>query len=298
MRRWLRACALGGVAALALAGCGVPEGTDGDLVDDWSAIPAATVFQPESGTCHPAGTSLNFLSSYGPVPCDGPHHNETVHVGTLPAEHADRSTPPAAGSPAWLFAYAECEKAANRTLGADWRSGRIDLQTMLPSEYGWRGGARWFRCDIAEVNRLDGPTTKTRTGSLKGALDGAAPLAHRCFNVKLAGGKVDDMAETSCTTAHHAEFVGVHQDTASDHADLVSGSSQAHKRCLSMVAAYAKVPDDSNLKYRAGTIYYHPSKDEWEAGNKGVQCFLWLSDRSLKRSVKGGGTKVLPIRYA
>ncbi|OZV73877.1 hypothetical protein CA850_30700 [Micromonospora echinospora] len=298
MRRWLRACALGGVAALALAGCGVPEGTDGDLVDDWAGLATPKIFQPAADTCHPDETEVGYLSSYGPVPCDQSHETETVHVGTLPAEHTNGATVPSAGSPARLAAYAECEKAANRTLGADWRSGRVTLYTILPSEYGWKGGARWFRCDVAEVNRLDGPEVKRRTGTLKDALAGTAPLAHRCFNVKLANDKVDDMAEVSCTTRHDAEFVGIYKDTAGDHDELVKGSTRVHRRCQAMVASYAKVPDDSNLKYRTGTIYYHPSAEEWKDGNRGVQCFLWLSDRSLTRSVKGGGTKVLPIRYA
>jgi hypothetical protein len=286
------------VAALALAGCGVPEGTDGNLVDEWTDLPAPTIFQPAAGTCHPTAASVGHLTSYAPVPCERSHEAETVHVGTLPAEHADRATPPPAGSPARIAAYDECEKAANRTLGADWRSGRIALHTILPSDAGWRGGARWFRCDVAEVNRLDGAEVKVRTGSLKGTLADDAPLAHRCFNVKLANDKVDDMVEVACTTKHDAEFVGVFRDTAGDHDELVKGSSRIHRRCQAMVAKYAKVPDDGNLKYRTGTIYYHPSADEWKDGNRGVQCFLWLSDRSLTRSVKGGGTKALPIRYA
>ncbi|SCL30443.1 Septum formation [Micromonospora pallida] len=298
MRRWLRACALSGVAALALAGCGVPDGTDGDLFDEWADLAAPTIFQPAADTCHPTAGSVGHLTSYNPVPCEKLHEAETVLVGTLPAEHSDRATPPPAGSPARLAAYGECEKAANRTLGADWRSGRIALHTILPSDAGWRGGARWFRCDVAEVNRLDGPTVKGRTGSLKGALSDDAPLAHRCFNVKLANDKVDDMAEVSCTTKHDAEFVGVYRDTVGNHDELVKGSSRIHRRCQAMVAKYAKVPDDGNLKYRTGTIYFHPSADEWQDGNRGVQCFLWLSSRSLTRSVKGGGTKALPIRYA
>jgi hypothetical protein len=56
------------------------------------------------------------------------------------------------------------------------------------------------------------------------------------------------------------------------------------------------VPDDANVQYRAGTIFYHPYEQEWKDGNRGVQCFLWVSDRSLTRSMKGAGSKALPIR--
>ncbi|GLY26473.1 hypothetical protein Misp04_62040 [Micromonospora sp. NBRC 101691] len=177
MRRWLRAAALGLVAGLALTGCGGPAGSDGDLTDDWPAVAAPAPFVPASGVCHPARVSVGYLSSYGPVPCDQWHSAETVHVGTLPAEHTDRSTPPPAGSPARQVAYTECEKAANRALGADWHSGRIRLSVVLPSGYGWRGGARWFRCDVSEIYGLNNTAAKPRTASLKGSLTGPAPLA-------------------------------------------------------------------------------------------------------------------------
>ena len=43
------------------------------------------------------------------------------------------------------------------------------------------------------------------------------------------------------------------------------------------------MPNNSDLQYRAGTIFYHPYEQEWQNGNRGVQCFLWLDDRNLTR---------------
>lgn len=298
MRRWLRAGALAGVASLALAGCGVPAGTDGDLADDWPALAQPVVFQPADGTCHLDVTEVGHLTSYHPLDCGKPHRAETVHVGTLTGEHAERGTPPPVGSPARRAAFAECEKAANRALGADWRSGRTKVFTVFPSTPGWQGGARWFRCDVAEVSSVEDPIVKDRIGSLKGALTGDSPIALRCFDAKLVGDDIDEMAPVSCTSRHDAEFVGVYRDTSASHAAMAADNDRIHRRCLSLVASYARIPDDGDLRYRSGTIYFHPDEQEWRDGNRAVRCFLWISDGTLTRSAKGGGTKTLPIRYA
>lgn len=129
------------VVALTLAGCAAaPPGTDGDLVDDWTPLAAATGFTPEAGTCHPTISAVGYRSAYAPTPCDQPHTSETLYVGTLTGADATGSRPPEADSTATRTAYATCEREANQALGADWRSGRIDLSVILPSRAGWEGG--------------------------------------------------------------------------------------------------------------------------------------------------------------
>lgn len=56
------------------------------------------------------------------------------------------------------------------------------------------------------------------------------------------------------------------------------------------------MPDDGALVYRTGTYLYGPDEEQWAAGDRGVRCLLWLSNRDLTRSVKGAGTKGLPVR--
>ena len=54
------------------------------------------------------------------------------------------------------------------------------------------------------------------------------------------------------------------------------------------------MPDNGDLQFRAGIdLSTTPSSEEWRNGNRGVQCFLWLSDRNLTRSLKSAGTKAL-----
>lgn len=296
MRRWLAAVAMGAVTALAVAGCGAPAGIDRDLVDDWPVPGVPKVFVPTVGTCHRHFQDVGFLSGYNPVDCGQTHRVETVHVGTLTGTNADRSTAPPAGSAGMRAARAECDRKVNRALGADWRSGRLDLGVVFPSPSAWTGGARWFRCDLSETESLDDSSIIPRTGSLKGALAGAADLAHRCFNPKLVKDDIEEMVAVPCAAKHHAEFVGVYQAPDTSYASFDKSGNQLHKRCLALIAKYAKVPNNSDLQYRVGTIFYQPYEQSWKDGNRGVQCFLWISDRNLTRSVKGAGPKGLPVQ--
>ncbi|MEU8052609.1 septum formation family protein [Micromonospora haikouensis] len=295
MRRWWTAVAVSAGAALALAGCGTPAGLDGDLADDWRTMAAPTQFVPAAGTCHTVFADVGYLSGYNPVDCATSHRVETLHVGTLTGAAAELSAPPAAGSAGMKAVRAECDREVNKALGADWRAGRLFLSPVFPSRHAWSGGARWFRCDVSEVESVDDPSAVPRTGSLAGALKGASALAHRCFNPKIKKDDVQEMTPVACTRKHRVEFVGVYQAPDISFAQVDKNRMRIHKGCRTLIASYAKVPNNGDLEYRAGTIFYHPFEQEWKDGNRGVQCFLWV-DRDLTRSVKGVGTRGLPVQ--
>lgn len=296
MRRWWTAVAVGAVAVLALAGCGAPGGADGNLTDDWPGFGPAKGFVPENGACHTIVQDVGYLSGYNPVGCTEPHRAETLYVGTLTGADAGRGTPPRAGSNGMRTARAECDRQVSKAVGADWRSGRVMVSVVFPSALAWTGGARWFRCDAAEVASLDDISVIAREASLKNALKPGSPLAHGCFNPKLSKDDIEEMRPVACTAKHHAEFVGIYQAPDITYAEFGRTSLRAHKACRGLIAKYVKVPNNSDMQYRAGTIIYHPYEQEWKDGNRGVQCFLWLDDRTLTRSLKGAGTKGLPIQ--
>ncbi|SCG69835.1 septum formation family protein [Micromonospora humi] len=295
MRRWWAAVAAGAVTVLALGGCSAPAGVDRDLTDEWPAFAAPVGFVPEADVCHPTVADVGYLSGYQPVDCATAHRVETLHVGTLTGPDAGRSAPPRAGSAGIRTAHAECARQVTRAVGADWRSGRLQLSVVFPSALAWSGGARWYRCDVAEVNGLDEGNVTSRTGSLRGALKPGSPLALACFNPKLSKDEVQAMRPVACTTRHHAEFVGIYQAPDISYAEFQRTSLRAHKACRGLIAKYAEVPNDGNMQYRAGTIIYHPFEQQWRDGDRGVQCFLWVSERTLTRSVRGAGGKALPI---
>ncbi|PWU48574.1 hypothetical protein DLE60_22335 [Micromonospora globispora] len=296
MRRWWTAIAVGAVAVLALAGCGAPGGADGNLTDDWPGFGPAKGFVPANGACHTTVQEVGYLTGYSPVDCTASHRAETLHVGTLTGTDADRSAPPRAGSNGMRTAHAECDRQVSKAVGADWRSGRLMLTVIFPSTTAWTGGARWFRCDVSEVASLDDNSVIPRSASLKNALAAGSPLTLGCFNPKLSKDDIEEMRPVACTAKHHAEFVGIYQAPDITYAEFQRTPLRAHKACRGLIAKYVKVPNNSDMQYRAGTIIYHPYEQEWKDGNRGVQCFLWLDDRTLTRSLKGAGTKGLPIQ--
>ncbi|MFC4149433.1 septum formation family protein [Micromonospora mangrovi] len=296
MRRWWSAVVMGVTATLALAGCGTPAGVDRDVADDWPAFGPAKGFVPANNTCHTIIPETGYLTGYNPVGCTEPHRSETLHVGTLTGTDANRGTPPRPGSTGMRTASAECDRQVSRAVGADWRTGRLHVTVIFPSTQGWSGGARWFRCDVSETVSLDDFGVITREAGLRNALAAGSPLAYGCFNPKLVKDDIDEMPSVACTAKHHAEFVGIWQAPDVSYATFVKSTVRAHRACRSLIAKYVKVPDNSDMQYRAGTIMYHPFEEEWNNGNHGVQCFLWLDDRTVTRSLRGGGSKALPIQ--
>ncbi|MEV6370794.1 hypothetical protein FXF53_19520 [Micromonospora sp. WP24] len=295
MRRWWTAAVVGTVAVLGLAGC-APAGLDAELTDDWPTLAAAETFVPDAGVCHLAIADVGYLSAYSPVQCGESHRTETLHLGTLSGAAAQRSTPPPAGSVGLRAARTECDREVNKAVGADWRTGRLSVDVVFPSPAAWTGGARWFRCDVSEIASLDDPAISLREGSLRDALKGTSELAYGCFDPKVVKEDIEEMLPKACTAKHHAEFVGVYQAPDISYAEFTRTTLRAHKDCRKLIASYVKVPNNSDMQYRAGTIFYHPFEEEWKSGNRGVQCFLWVSDRSLTRSLKGAGSKGLPVR--
>ncbi|MEV1330973.1 septum formation family protein [Micromonospora costi] len=290
MRRWLALALVG--AAVLLAGCQRSHGADGDLVDDWPAMRAPKLFVPATDTCLPRITPVVQASTYETVPCSRSHLAEAIHVGTI--DDAPAGPRPEPGAPALRGVRAECDQRAREVLGGDWHSARLTLTIALPSTAAWAGGARWFRCDLSETDSIDNTRPINRVGSLRGAMIGDSPLIHRCFDPKLIGGNLNYMAPVLCTEPHRAEFVGVYTERDMSWAAFTAAQDQVHRRCMALIAAFAAVPDNGDLAYRAGSIFYPPSRREWEEGDRGVRCFLWSDDRPLTRSMRGVGPQGLP----
>jgi hypothetical protein len=300
MRR-LGAAVVCAVVLTLLGACGRPAGVDGLLTDDWKAAGEPATWSPKAGDCHKFITSeIVYLESYHPVTCDTTEHTtETVHVGTFAGEHANRVDPPPYGSPGHRAAFAECVEKTKEYLGDDFRTGRVWLLVGLPANGAWSGGARWFRCDIWEyADEEDKSNASNRTKSLRGALGGDRPLGFGCYvitDTNTKDNEIDKFEPVACDKPHNGEYAGlfVAKDVAwpkDDKRDWeVNGQG-----CYGVVAKYAGLKDDRQLPFRVSFVYTSTSEKEWQRGNRGVRCTLWL-DKSVTKLMKGAGPRAFPV---
>jgi hypothetical protein len=290
-----------GVMMLALAGCAMPGGVDGDLTNGWSAMEPATGFEPAPGTCHGANfNTVGARATYDELDCKLQHRTETTYVGTYESPAADADEPPAEGSAGAKAAYKTCDEKTTTYLGGSWRAARIWIGVTHPTTAAWSGGSRWFRCEALELSSVedDGGLVQ-RVGSLQGALaDGSSNLMLTCYAVAMdSSGAIAGMPGVTCSAKHNAEFVGIWYAKDLGYPKDDAAWAKFHDGCRNLVASYVNVPDDKDLQYRTGVISLPGSSDVWALGDYGVRCYLWLDGAELTATLKGKGVASLPVQY-
>lgn len=291
-----------GLAALALAaGCGNPDGTDGDLADDWPALAEPAGFTPEAGVCHLAAYAGSATrDAYEEADCALRHRTETVHVGAYDGPAAAADAPPEADSAAGRAAYRTCDEKTTAYVGGAWRTARLWIGVTAPTAAGWRGGSRWYRCEVLEIGSVEddgGPVL--RTGSLRDALRSpSSPLRLTCYAVTTGkSGAIDTMPKASCSAKHNAEFVGVWDAGDLPYPEKDATWRKFHDGCRGLIARYAGVPDDGDLPYRTGVVSLPGGADVWDQGDHRVRCYLWLDGAALTAPLRGAGPAELPVQY-
>ncbi|MEU4240466.1 septum formation family protein [Actinoplanes sp. NPDC026619] len=286
MRRWalaVLACTLLAGCAGLLAGCsGLPAGVDGDLTNGWQPMAAATQFRPAAGTCHAELTQTGTADDYSPVPCTDPHLVETIAVTDV--ANAGLSQ-----------AFAACSKQATTFLGADWRTGWVVLQPVLPGKEALAGGAHWVRCDVAETSPVDGALVR-RSATMKGAVKAGGKLRMACANPTIDGESVTEMHPVACATTHTAEFAGLFATTAKNSDDI--SSDALADGCDKAIAKFTGLRDDSNLESRIGWLGFPPDDTAWQMGDRAIRCFLWLNGEKMTGSYRNAGPSKLKIHYS
>jgi hypothetical protein len=295
------AVALSLTAVLLAGGCGNPAGVDGDLTDGWAAIGVPTGLTPAAETCHLANfAAAGARATYEVVDCKLKHRTETVYVGTYSSPAAEASEPPAPGSAGARAAYQTCDTKTAAYVGGPWRTARLWIGVTQPTRAAWTGGSRWYRCEVLVSSSVedDGGLVQ-RVGTLRNALkERASPLLLTCYRVLLdQDGKIGTMPSTPCSAEHNAEFVGIWDAGDDAYPETTKQWDKFHDGCRSLIASYVGVPDDADLQFRAGVISLPGGDDVWKLGDRGVRCYLWLDAATLKASLKGKGSKAMPVQY-
>jgi Septum formation len=297
MRRLL--AALTALAAtVALAGCaGLPAGVDGNLTDNWPAMPEAKVSVPQAGACYQTQSTGFSAGEDSTMACTGTHASETVFVGTFTGADADRSMPPTAGGPAVAAVFADCRKNATAYLGDDFAMGPLDLTVVLPVVAAWKGGARWYRCDVVRYSNVWHGSVGGQ-GSVKDGLRGDRPLALTCYTVTDDKESITDEEPIACTQPHNGELAGLF--TAPDvpwPADTQARKNIADKGCEGVVAAFLGLSGGRVTNPALGWGWDGFSQKRWELGNRTIRCLVLgfkggsVNGVRFTGSVKGIGTR-------
>jgi Septum formation len=285
--------AVAGVAfalvATLLSGCGGrPAGVDGDLTNGWAAMGKAIVPTPVAGACHNSWQDVVQVTDA--VDCATRYHEaETAYVGTFTGADAQRLTVPVSGSPARVAAYAHCLTAAADYLGGDPHTAHVWLGLVLPSDAMWRGGARWYRCDLqGYTDFLD--SAMVVNSSVRNGLRGSAPLRLNCLQDSGATKTASDYHQVGCGEPHDDEFAGVYTapNTPFQSDDTARGK-QEDQGCEAVVARYLGFTDGVIRSSRVGWLAWGFNEQRWQWGDRTEWCFAWVSTQSKRvaGSVKG-----------
>jgi predicted small secreted protein len=295
--RRLIAALVPAVALALLAGCGTPAGVDKDLTDDWAMLAVPKVPSPPVGACYTTtvsyfATDTTTIFSFKPVDsCTASHASETFYVGDLAGTAASGTTPPK--GVALKDAYTKCSSEAETFLGGDYHDGRVEMLLLVPSSAQWSGGARYYRCDIAEV-ASDGDKPVTRTSSLKDGLRGDKPAGLTCAQETYeSDGKTWlDYDATACTNLHNMEYVGTYvsgdrpfPSTADDRKTAIRPG------CEALGAKYLAMSASTLANHQeVGIGFWMVDEENWSRGNRSARCYAMLFDKKeTTRSIKNLG---------
>lgn len=301
-RRFVAVLGTLGVVAV-LAGCtSMPPGVDGNLTDAWPAMPVAKVSIPVAGVCYYMQSTGFSAGDDSTIPCSDPHGAETVYVGTFSGADADRSAVPAKGSQALVDTFGECRKNATSYLGDDFLTGVMSLNVVLPVAAAWKGGARWFRCDVTRFTDLK-HSKIVGDGSAKDGLRGARPLAITCLIVTDDGkNTITDEQLIPCAQPHNAELTGLF--TAPNvpwPSEDKSRSDMAQKGCEGVVAQYLGLSGGQVTNPVLGWGWDQFTRAAWEMGDRTIRCLVMaykgnsVNNARFIGSVKGIGNAALKV---
>jgi serine/threonine protein kinase len=287
-RRGLVAAILIAVVVLGVAGAFVlPRMLSGGTPSGDPTASADVLAVPAVGTCYLTGV----ISKFNPiadrserVACKEKHALETIASGKVDA--AANPEPPGVASQAVRDLYARCETAAEKFLGAPWRTRYTMLVLSLPGAGPWRQGATWYRCDLASSDFSAKATTVQVTGTLKGK---AKPIT--CLSFTYQGKALGAIEPSSCTAPHHGELAGLIRMPDTDLAgDALS--RDLSNRCGPVVLKFL-----GSSRLANELTYWSIRDDTVNTLDRNVLCVVAIDQNrgTLVGSLQGIGAGAIPV---
>lgn len=292
MRRvWVvvAACALA-LGTLTACTTSLPAGVDGQLTDDWPAMAAAVTQTPVAGVCYSEQLQESWTGGYVGVACTTSHWTETAYVGTFTGATAARSVPPLAGSADLVTTYADCQAKSKDYLGGDWHTGYVWLSLTLPNSKAWKGGARWYRCELSTYSHdLDTQSIQSKI-SLKGDLSGARTQAKTCRIVAVTSAGVFTKEDgVDCSAPHNGEFVGTWTAPAGPYPTSQSARfKMIGNGCVSLETSFLGINPDHSRYF---VEYYNDfTEEQWNLGDRTTDCSVLGSTPTGPNNVRFTGS--------
>ncbi len=279
------------VAAL-LGACSLPRGVDGNLTNGWPEFPSATLHTPATGDCYA------HVYDRDPVDCAVEHDREAAFVGTFTGAPAGRNKPPLRDGPDAQAAWLQCAAPVAEFLGGDWHDGLLLLELVLPTASAWSVGARWYRCDVSELEDPWETDRLTRTASLRAALK-SPELRLGCLATTKSSDGYFFAHPAPCDQPHHNEYVGFFvapnipfldpSVPADPKTQRNPAAALAEKQCWPKIEAFVGT---RNVSLKIGWSYSGFDKEHWGYGDRSARCFAGpLADVSWTATIKGLGSK-------
>ncbi len=228
------------------------------------------------------------------MPCDGGHRFEVAYVGRVTDE---LDAPPLPSSATSKTAFRQCLTEVDTYVGGAYPALLINVELGYPGLEAWQAGSHWYSCDLAKGSfdrESDDSGEVSVTGSAKNAYaNPAAAVRMPCFTVaESKGGVLSDWKPVACTAKHTVELAGLVKSTSKADARPKEDQKLVDS-CFDLIAAYTKVPAGEVDEYGIHSITSYPPGFAWEAGERRVRCYVYLTKGSVSRPLAGAGRSAL-----
>lgn len=270
-----------GAVLLALAACSRQPSQSTSTASRPTASATRHVVTPVAGACYD-GFWYRYQITYYPkvVDCSQQHYSEVIQVGTYPG------VTPGTPRPADVVALQRsCDSKARAALPYDLATRRVVPILDLPTAEDSQAGARWYVCELTELEVAFSSADFPDFSVLDGPLRSAPPAPRFCI------GDPDPAAHHvvyPCDQPHRAELIGTFAEPT-DAPRSISDTAPCRKLILADIGV-------DRLAGRWQPVLFAESQVLWDQGIHAVDCYFSLPDGvSMSGSISGTHGRGIPL---